>query len=114
MATKKIKLSSKPFNTKTIKPYSKKKKIEPKIKVNTKDEYITIYHNDCMADTLSSLEEIIHLANQHKPKDYPTLEYKDISIYLDTDIDYGYYNDVCASVTLEINIKNKDYVKNVK
>ena len=66
-----------------------------------------------MADTLSSLEEIIYLANQHKPKDYPTLKYKDISIYLDKEMEYGYYDydSTYASVILEIKIKNKDYKK---
>lgn len=101
------------IKTKKVKATSKKKKVAPKIEVNTIDEWITIYHNNRMADTLSSLEEIIHLANQHKPKDYPTLEYKDISIYLDKEMDYGYYDhdSVYVSVILEIKIKNKDYKK---
>ena len=101
------------IKAKKAKVTSKKKKTEPKIEVNTKDEFITIWHNNCMADTQSSLEEIICLANQHKPKDYPVLDYKDISIYLDKEMDYGYYDhdSVYASVILEIKIKNKDYKK---
>ena len=102
------------IKTKKVKATSKKKKIEPKIKVNTKDEWITIFHESSAGDFNYTLDYLLELANEHKPESYPQLGYKDISIYLDTDIDYGYYNDVSASVTLEISIKNKDYVKNVK
>lgn len=99
------------IKTKKVKTTSKKKKVTPKIEVNTRDEWITIFNSASAGDFRYTLDYILELANEHKPKDYPQLAYEDISIYLDTDIDYGYYNDVCATVTLEISIKNKDYKK---
>jgi len=98
------------IKAKKAKVTSKKKKTEPKIKVNTKDEWITVYTDNSSGDFNWALDHLLELANEHKPEGYSKLDYKDISIYLDKDYGDAYYDDVCVSLILEIKIKNKDYI----
>lgn len=82
-----------------------------KNKISTKNEYITVHKCDCTNYGPYNLDAIVEIANRYKPEGYSKLTSKDIYINLDKDIDYGYYNDIDVSIIMEIDIKNKDYIK---